>query len=190
MENCFIGSVFCKCNYKLSESGEIVDTLIIIGIALIIFFLILPFINLVHELGHAIFALLHTSGYVAITLGAEKKAFSFRVGRLEISICRFFPLGGQTHYVEPVTYREHASIILGGPFFSLVLSIMVLIVFIMLPSKSFYCVTGMLTVLVVCLIQLIGAIVPGVYNQYPHYGLKSDGMQLKDLKTRYRYKNY
>lgn len=89
-----------------------------------IWFITAPIVTLLHELGHAIAALLLTGGNVRVWLGSWDQEPHFNIGRL---YARIAPLGGFTGFYnyDAGNYgpAARAIIILSGPATSLLLVI-------------------------------------------------------------------
>ncbi len=104
--------------------------LIAIGFILLVFFTRI-FTTLIHELGHAIPSLIFTKGEVAIHIGSygdDKNSFKIELGRLKA----FFKIDivkwniGLCQHQPAKTYAQNILIVLGGPFFSLLIGIVLL----------------------------------------------------------------
>ena len=133
---------------------------------------------LVHELGHAAYALQQTSGPVLVVIGGRGKSVKLKVGRLHIlisvygmsGICRFKP--------GSLSRAQHLKRILAGPLANLVVALLFV-----LPERH----TAGLGREVLGQAILVNALT-GVVNLVPFYsqsgliaGLPSDGLRAWSL---------
>lgn len=107
-----------------------IRTLLELVLNIIIFLAIFQGATLIHELGHALPALILTKERVKIILGRRQgRLKKISLGRLYIETRGFNPLIGFTRWEEAKLTRFRKIIILaGGPIFSLVLGIWFLII--------------------------------------------------------------
>ena len=110
---------------------EPIKILIDIILNIIIFGMVFQFSTIIHELGHAILALLLTKEKVKITLGKlgknNKNLGKISLGRLDIELKGFNPLIGLVNFEESnITNFKSIIILATGPIVSLVLGIILL----------------------------------------------------------------
>lgn len=88
---------------------------------------VFPLLTLLHELGHALPALVFGAQDVTIVMGpraGEHVAWRRQFGRLELVLTVWFPLFiGHVHTTEALPVRQRMQVILGGPLISLLLTI-------------------------------------------------------------------
>lgn len=118
----------------------ITDMLIIL-INCLIWTIILQVIIFLHELGHAVVALIVTEGEVIIKLGNGKsgKYESLITGRIEFKFYPFQPFFGEvscdTSKIKP---RKRSLIFLGGPGMSLIIALVSFRISINMHQQLFY----------------------------------------------------
>ncbi|MBH0229645.1 site-2 protease family protein [Halobacillus yeomjeoni] len=90
----------------------------------ILIFLVAPLSLLIHEMGHALTALLHQAEHSSITIGRGSKLFSVKLGRVKVHIRWVFFQGAQTlnERKNPFSLREKAWISIGGPLFNAIVA--------------------------------------------------------------------
>lgn len=92
----------------------------------VVLVVILPLLTLLHELGHALPALVHGAQDVTIVLGSsdpERGMVRRRVGRLNLALASWLPLNiGCVRVADPLPFRQRVQVILGGPLTSLLVA--------------------------------------------------------------------
>ncbi|MDL4839910.1 M50 family metallopeptidase [Aquibacillus rhizosphaerae] len=147
--------------------------------------LILPLTTLVHELGHALTALILFKEPVGVRLGSSFKGTGFKVGKLTFKIQ---PLSGWVGFVEYNIPKgknnivSNAMIMIAGPFFSFILG---LICYISITfSDSQYIIIFLLkSIMNASLVQFIITILPIKYPSFlrAYKGMPSDGYRVMKL---------
>ena len=143
--------------------------------------LLAPLCTLVHELGHAVFALRYTDGPVLVQVGPSAGAWHRKLGRLELSVSPYGPGGICRSQPGAVTREQRLRQVLGGPAASLVFALAL----VPLAAQA----TGMLwTALTVGIsinaLQCVGNLVPRHCRLPMLRGLPNDGLQALSLLRR------
>ncbi len=102
---------------------------VVVIVILLLLFLVRPFTVIIHELGHAIPALLFTRENVDVYIGSygeSNQTFSLNIGRLSIFF-KYIPflwkIGLCSHSNNHLSFFKLLIIILGGPLISLVIGL-------------------------------------------------------------------
>lgn len=94
-------------------------------VAVVVSFLLFYFILYFHEMGHAFFAIIFTKHEVKIRFGGKLDKKSLKIGRLVICLNGFSPYYGSVDWDnESLSTIKRILIYLGGPIFSLMLSLL------------------------------------------------------------------
>lgn len=137
--------------------------------------LVSPILTFIHELGHAIFALIFTGGEVDIRIGNfENKHISFKIGRLEVYLNKFSPWIGCANWSEiPKEGYKRMLLCLGGP----IASLLMVITFLMLGliAKNEFLKVFLNSFLLGSINQFFWTILPIKYKHGGYKGKKSDG---------------
>ncbi|MFD1739269.1 site-2 protease family protein [Bacillus salitolerans] len=152
--------------------------------------LILPLTTFVHELGHALTALLLFKEPVGIRLGNSIKGSGFKVGKLTIKIQ---PLSGFVGFVDyPIPKDKnnsvlHALILIAGPVFSFTLC---LFSYMLITFLDFQFIINYLlkSIMNASLAQFIFTIIPIRYPSLfgSYRGMPSDGYRVMKLMMKWR----
>lgn len=137
--------------------------------------LISPILTFIHELGHAVFALIFTSGKVDIRLGNfENKHISFKIGRLEVYLNKFSPWIGCANWSEiPQEKYKKVLVCLGGPIASLLMTFIFL--FLVVITENIFLRVFLESFLMGSSSQFFITIIPITYKHGAYRGRKSDG---------------
>jgi hypothetical protein len=153
---------------------------------LLLYILLMPILTFLHELGHAIAAILYTNDEVLIQIGKGTLDYNIKIGRLYIKFAGYKSLiqvaYGQVIWKNESTKFRKIIIIVAGPTFSFLvflLSTIILCKFsyslnytyrIILRSISFY-----------SLMQFLITAIPLKYKFYPYKYMTSDGYKILEL---------
>ncbi|WP_442600686.1 site-2 protease family protein [Paenibacillus sp. KN14-4R] len=150
-------------------------------LAFVCCFLLIPIHILIHELGHAYFALLFTNKEVSIYMGEfEKTKYKLRMMRLTIYWNKALPMTGFVNTDKmPFNKYKHISIFLGGPLASIMMTIIyvVLIFYASDPILRIIYYGGLMN----AIIQFFCTIIPVRYKHGGYKGMKSDGLHVLEI---------
>ena len=136
------------------------------------------FILYFHEFGHAIFAIIFTKQEVKIRFGGILDKKIIKLGRLLIFLNGFNPSYGVVYWnAKSLSKYKNALICLGGPLFSLLLSLMIL--YFLKYNTYEYINQNMIKVLFISSVwQFIITIIPIKYPKFwgGYAGFNSDGL--------------
>lgn len=141
-------------------------------------FLFLYFSLYFHESGHAFFAIIFTKDEVRVRLGGSFDRKIFKIGRLIICLNGFNPWYGTVHWNnESLSKIKRVFISLGGPIFSLLLS---LVLWLLIKSNSFIYINkgGLQFMFIISIWQFISTIITIKYSKFwgDYEGMNSDGL--------------
>lgn len=141
----------------------------------IVICLLHPIIILVHELGHAFFALLFTKGQVNIIIGSKKsKKYTLKIKRLRICFSKFtFFYSGFVKCSEiPVEKYKRILIFIGGPISSLLLILSCSYILMLIDSLVIKIVLRALVY--GSILTFVITVIPITYKSKNYKGMKSD----------------
>lgn len=140
--------------------------------------LISPVLTFLHELGHAICALILANGQVDITIGNfEKKHVSFKIGKLKVYLNKFSPWVGYTYSSEmPQEKYKKILIYLGGP----IASVLVGFIFTILGAitENIFLKILLCSFIFGSYSQFLTTIIPMTYKHGAYKGRTSDGYEV------------
>lgn len=154
---------------------------LILLLNILIWLIIIGAITVLHELGHAVPALIFTSGNVTIKLGYRERRLirSFGIGRLRIEIYPYCPFVGAAYWNGPRINSAINRIIMcfGGPFISIVCAVLSLIIW-NYGNSEFMLAIGMINIW-----HAIMTLIPVTYPKFifGNAGMKSDGRNILDI---------
>lgn len=145
----------------------------------IIFVMVAQTTTIIHELGHAIPALIFTKDKVKITLGSKDVIGVFSLGRLDIYIKKFNPIAGFVHSNKSSLSKPALFLIsFGGPAFSCIT--IILLIFIRNDALNRYTFQALDFAVNYCIISFIITAVPVIYPKFfgVYSGQPSDGYRM------------
>ena len=168
---------------------EFINVILEIILNFILFYMIFLLSTIIHEFGHALPALILTKDNVKIILGRNnKKLKKIRVGRLDIHLKGFNPFTGFVYWDKSQLTRFKKIVILaGGPVFSLIFGIVLLLVCRNMENKLLVEIILLKEVIMLAgnylLYQFISTSVPIIYPKWwsGYAGYPSDGYQMLKL---------
>ncbi len=148
------------------------NILLIMLIYLAVFYISMFISTILHELGHAVMALILTKNDVIIKLGNDKLIKNIKIKRLTTELHQS-PFIGFTYFDTEGSWLKRALICLSGPIVSFVVA---LIIFRLIADAERNIYIFMLQIYgYVSLFQGIMTIIPMIYRGGPYGGHKSDG---------------
>lgn len=150
----------------------------------LLFLVIIPIITFIHELGHAIPALLFTKEKVLIRLGKRKNtkaSKNLKISRLTIEFSSFSPITGFTFWDDSkMNINQLLITYLGGPLISLLLA---LLFYFLSNNATFFSQSFMAFVGNWFLFQFAITAIPMYYPSFmgDYKGVESDGMRILHL---------
>ncbi|MEQ2527274.1 site-2 protease family protein [Bacillaceae bacterium CLA-AA-H227] len=155
---------------------------------LILVSIIFPLTTFVHELGHALLSLFLFKEPVEIRLGKPTTKSGFKIGKLTIKVQPISGWVGYTDFKIPKDMNnsiQHASVLLFGPIFSFMLSLVcyILVAYLNLGSIPTFLIK---LITQAAFVQFIITLLPIKYPSFfgSYKGMASDGYQLMQLIMR------
>jgi hypothetical protein len=152
----------------------------------------MPILTIIHELGHALPALIFTHNKVTINIGNSNFNKQINLNRLSININGYKSLMDVSYgYVnwEPIDNRFKLIImILGGPVTSLLVSVL-LFVYLMKVRLPYFLMISFNALFIFSVIQFLITILPIKYNYKPYIGNTSDGYKILQCLKKSDYSN-
>ena len=151
------------------------------------YILLMPILVLLHEVGHAIFALIFTDGNIEIQIGNSKLDISKNIGRLYFKYKGYKSLlhvtFGSVRFEIPKENYKIIAILLGGPLMSLIIFILSVILLSFSSHLNYISQIFLNSVAIFSLVQFLITILPIKYNAFslPYKGMKSDGYSILKL---------
>jgi hypothetical protein len=141
----------------------------------------MPILTILHELGHAIVALIFTNDKVSVNIGNSDLNKQINLNRLVINLNGYKSLLDVAYgYVNrtPVDNKIKAIfIILGGPITSLIVSIL-LYIYIINVKLPYILMVSLNALFIFSAIQFLITILPMKYFHKPYVGHTSDGYKI------------
>ena len=153
----------------------------------LVYIIFMPVLTLLHELGHAIPALIFTKEKVIVDIGNSNLNKKIKLNRLVIKLNGYKSLTDVSYgYINwtPLDSNKMKSVfmILGGPLTSLIVSIL-LYIYLINVSLPYILIKLLDALFLFSLFQFLLTILPMKYFYNPYSGHTSDGYKiLQDLK--------
>lgn len=150
----------------------------------LVFIIFMPILVIIHEMGHAIPALIFTNGEVIINIGNSDCKKQMKINRLVINVNSYKSLIDVTYgyiYWEPIDRKlKSIMIIAGGPVSSLFIS---LLLFLYLNNTNLLYLPMIIfnAMFMFSFVQFMLTILPIKYKIRPYNGLTSDGYKILQL---------
>ncbi|WP_317935236.1 site-2 protease family protein [Sporosarcina aquimarina] len=145
------------------------------------YIIIIPICILLHEVGHGLGAVITSNGHVQIYLGpkSERNKENFRVGRLHFHI--LWSYVGFAYWQSELSRRQKAASLAGGPFVSLLLTIIFGWLAVVTPENFVQPLFWWTTIFNFS--QVVVTVIPVTYPKWMgrYSGFQSDGLQLYRL---------
>lgn len=147
----------------------------------LVYIIFMPVLTILHELGHAIVALIFTNDKVSVNIGNSDLNKQINLNRLVINLNGYKSLLDVAYgYVNrtPVDNKIKAIfIILGGPITSLIVSIL-LYIYIINVKLPYVLMVSLNALFIFSAIQFLITILPMKYFHKPYVGHTSDGYKI------------
>ncbi|WP_375105362.1 site-2 protease family protein [Paenibacillus sp. RS8] len=147
---------------------------------LFFYILVVPLSVFLHEMGHALAALVLTKRTVLIYMGANKRRqkATLILGRLQFYFTWGFMGSVATKEDEKqLSKYQNIGISIGGPLVSLFLVIVMIVLYFSIQMRPFFD-NIVFAAGVFNLINLCVTLIPTIYSTGPYAGLPSDGYQI------------
>ncbi|MPM14209.1 hypothetical protein SDC9_60569 [bioreactor metagenome] len=153
---------------------------------LLLYILLMPILTFLHELGHAIVAILYTNDEVLIQIGNGTLDYNIKIRRLYIKFAGYKSLiqvaYGQVIWKNECTKFRKIIITAAGP----VVSVLVFLLSTIILYKFYYSLNYKYTIILrsisfYSLIQFLITAIPLKYKFYPYKYMTSDGYKIVEL---------
>ena len=166
-----------------------INAILEITLNIILFYMIFLISTIIHELGHALPALILTRDNVKIILGRNNERLKkVSLKRLDIHLKGFNPFIGFVYWDEPkLTNFKKILILAGGPIFSLIFGIVLLFISRNMESKLLVGIILLKQMIILAgnyqLYTFVSTSVPIIYPKWwvGYAGYPSDGYQVLQL---------
>ena len=151
-------------------------------IYLVSYFLIMPVLTVLHELGHSFLVLALTNSEVYIEIGNNNLNYTKKMGRLNFKFKGYKSLSsitfGMIRYELPKSKITRICILIGGPLISLVIFILTTLIKLSADNLSLGISITLNSISIYSFIQFVITILPIKYSFKPYISMSSDGYKI------------
>ena len=149
------------------------------------YFLIMPVLTVLHELGHSIFVLALTNSDVYLEIGNNNLNVTKKIGRLNLKFKGYKNLFsitfGMVRYELFKSKITRICILLGGPLISLAIFILAILIKLSADKLSLGLSITLNSTSIYSLFQFLITILPIKYKHEPYNSMVSDGYQILQI---------
>lgn len=149
------------------------------------YFLIMPVLTLLHEIGHSLLVLALTNSEVYIEIGNNNLNVTKKIGRLNFKFKGYKSIYsitfGMVRYELPKSKITRICILLGGPLISLAIFILTILIKLLADNLCLGISVSLNSISIYSLFQFLMTILPIRYKNESYNSKSSDGYQILQI---------